>query len=248
MLGIVLAKESGLSLEQNSSGTYTIIGISIRVYLRMGGADVSIDGSSIEVVIGETGHLMFMSVPSKGYGGSEYRYKYSKSVMNGSIDSELDIVTSKGQSLAQKFNYEGKVEMRVKAIEQNRLKMMVSSKEHKGKVVAIGIDKETLGNPRMDQIRMKLDGESLKKASGMDEVIGSTGDKGKYCIEEHDGGYHALVYVPEFSEHELVIEKVTDEDGSNDGFVPGFLFSNILFAITIIFIIVYLIKKNIRKK
>ena len=230
---LVLKLAPGLSLEKNSNGTYTIVGISIRAYLRLGGVKISINGSSIEVAIGETGHLKFMSVPANGYGGSEYRYKYTKSVMNGSIDSELDIVTSKGKSLAQKFNYEGKVEMKLKSMERNRLKIIVSSEEHKGKVVAIGIDKDSMGNSKKDQLRVKLDGESLKKASGMEEVIDSSGDKGKYWLEEHAGGYHALVYVPEFSEHELVIEQASVKDDSTSSPIPDISLVGIVIAILI---------------
>lgn len=232
---IILELANGLALEKRSNGTYEVVGLTDRAYVRVGGAEVVIKGSSIEVEIGSEGHLMFISVPVNGYGGNEYRYKYTESVMNGSIDSELDIVTSNGKYLTQKFNYQGKVQMKLRSMEQNRLKIMVSSEEHKGKVVGIGLDKESIGNAKKNQLQVKLDGELLIEASGAQDVLGAKqGDEGSYYIEEHSGGYHAMVYVPEFSEHELIIEKISSvEEDSSTAFIPDLSIIGVIIAIIV---------------
>ena len=233
---IKLELAKGLALEKRSNGTYELVGLTNPAYIRMGAAEVAVNGSSIEVEIGTEGHLMFMAVPTKGYGGNEYRHKYTESVINGKIDSELDIVTSNGTHMEQKFNYQGKVEMKVKSMQQNRLKIMVSSEEHEGKVVGIGLDKDSISNVKKSQLQIKLDGKPLIEASYAEDILGSKeGNEGIYYFEEHSGGYHALVFVPEFSEHELSIEKKSAAESGGDSHTA--IIPNLLVIVVIICII-----------
>jgi len=202
----------GLVLSKLTNGTYEIGGLDEPAYLRFGGAVLEINENLFTVDISDYGHFMFSAIPDKGCGGSGYRYQYTMAVMNGSIDSELHVVTSNGESLTQKFEYQGKVEMRVRSLEQNRIRITVESEEHKGKVVAINLDKDTLNAMNCKEIAVKLDGDGLREASGVEEVVEAGGNEGVYYVEKSAEGLQALVYVPSFSEHEISIEKTGEPD------------------------------------
>jgi hypothetical protein len=222
----------GLGLTKLTNGTYEITGMNEQAYLKLGGAELSINGQQLNADIGSYGHFMFSSVPGKGYGSSEYRYQYTMAIMNGGIDSELHVLSSNGDSLTQKFEYKGKVEMKLKSMDKNRLRITVESNEHKGKVVGINVDKETLKVQKCEEITVKLDGDALKEAKGMDEVLKAEGSEGKYWIEEGPEGFQAMVYVPSFSEHEITLEKSADRTE------PAMLILGNLAAVIIALIIV----------
>ena len=225
-----------LSLIKLTNGTYEIEGLSVPAYLRIGAAGIDINGSTVIVDISGNGHFMFTSISGKSCGSSEYRYKYTMALMNGSIDSELHIVSSKGETLMQKFEYRGMVQMKVRSLEKNRIRIIVESEEHKGKVVGINVDKDTLNAKNSKEIAVMLDGEGMKKASGVEEVLGAEGDEGVYWIVESPEGMQALIYVPSFSEHEITLENTGEIESA------VLLLSNlatILIALVILGILVY---------
>jgi len=211
-VNISLMLAPGLGIGARSNGTSEITGLSIPAYLNIGSAGMSVSGSALTVSLGSGGHLMFMAIPSQG--GSGQSQEYAKAVMNGSVDSELQVVSSSGSQLGQTFQYQGEVQMTVKTRESNKLKVGISSEEHAGKCVAVVIDKDALKVQSRDQICVKMDGNGMDKADSVQGVMDGKSQKAAYCIEDCGSYYRAMVYVPGFSEHELSIEETSS---ANEG-------------------------------
>jgi len=226
---VMLELAEGMVLVKSTNGTYELAGSGMNGLIRTGGADLSVIGSTVEIEIGYAGHMMFSAMPQKGYGSYEYRRSYMMALMNGSIDTELNVVTSNGMSLTQKFEYQGKVQMQVRSLNKNKICVMVESHEHKGKVVSIGVDRETMGYAHRDQVRVKIDGKELKRGGSADEVLECSSEtEGLYWVEESPDGLQALVYVPHFSEHEIVIEKIPADEGLTNPIIIGLICTAVL--------------------
>ncbi len=190
----------------NSMTTYAITGLPFRIMLHAGNNTVTIDGSTVAITLQNASQVKLMVVPHGGEGPRAYRAKYAHAVMNGRIDSELDIATANGSHLVENFAYRGRVHMEVASIQREQVRIRVESEEHAGKSVAVTLSNGTLENATLENLRVRLDGERLQHAETPDEVFNATGPQGRYYLHEENGSYHAVVYIPEFSARELTFE------------------------------------------
>jgi MAST domain-containing protein len=97
------------------------------------------------------------------------------------------------------------VNVRVREARQNRVVLGVSSELKEGQIVVINMDNRTMDLTRPDRLRLRYDGALLNHTNNIDELFGNGNQPLCYFLQENDTS-SMLVYVPEFSEHEIEIE------------------------------------------
>jgi PKD repeat protein/uncharacterized membrane protein len=133
-------------------------------------------------------------------------------------------------------------------IDKNSIEFLVRGEAEGGKVVILNIDPDCKFNiSNLNDINVKLDGEAIT-SSIFTTVLTITGDEGLYCISIGYNGTQILIYIPQFSEHRVLIEKQTrDESKSDTPFFSWFILLVAVIAIMLI-IIIAVIKQYIQSR
>jgi hypothetical protein len=148
---------------------------------------------------------------------SSFQEELVRAVSQGSVDGELQIMSGEGKAVeSQHFPYEGKVQMQVQGSEEGKmLKIEVQSQEKAGKVLMFKIKGEILDDADIGKVRINFDGKEALKSGNVNEVLEGNSDHCKYYLEKDDDGcYQAMIYVPEFSTHEIEFQVEEDHEDS----------------------------------
>lgn len=228
----------GVSFGVEEDGSVPVEGPGFKSMIQVQEATMSMEGEILQVQMKEGSCLMYM-VQSEG-DQSQFQNAYQKAVMEGNVDGEIQVRTGSDEESSQHFPYKGEVDMKVSGIEDGKMvRVQVESLEKKGKVVAFRMDGEVLSGRSLDRIRVSFDGEEIEPTDDPEDVIGATGDTPLYCMEmNEDGQYQALVYVPEFSTHEIEFQTVDDEESS------GFALIILLIGVSLVVIIWALVTRK----
>ena len=228
----------GVSFGVEEDGSLPVEGLGFKSMIQVQEATMSMEGGILQVQMKEGSCLMYM-VQSEG-DQNQFQNAYQKAVMEGKVDGEIQIRIGSDQESSQHFPYKGEVDMKVSWIEDGKkVRVQVESLEKKGKVVAFRMDGEVLSGRSLDRIRVSFDGEDIEPTDDPEDVIGATGDTPLYCMEMNgDGQYQALVYVPEFSTHEIEFQTVDNEESS------GFALITLLIGVSLAVIVWALITRK----
>ncbi len=235
---IEITPGEGVTFRNNGNGSFSIEGLTVDSRIQLRNATSTINGSSLRIVLKNGSSLMYMIMSNEGE--YQFQHSYYNAVLEGKVDGEIQINNGSTDLNYQHFSYMGKVDMRVSGQDTGKMvRIQVESLEKKGKVVAIMLDDEVLANRSLDRIRVSFDNEVMESSEDPDVVIEASGDTPIYCIDRtEDGQYQALVYVPEFSVHEIEFTTNDIEE------VPGFSMVSILASIALISFVLLIIRKR----
>lgn len=158
----------------------------------------------VEFTMSPDSMVIFMISPHQER--SAVREAVCEGIASRNVDGELQIQLKDGSTYAyQHFKYEGKVDMEPAEVDEGKkVRIRVSSEEHKGKTVAVMLQGDVLSGEDPAEIRAMFDQQEMVREENPVAVLEANGDRALYCIEKDDNGnYQALVYVPEFSVHEI---------------------------------------------
>ncbi len=219
--------------QESNARRYTLTMNDFEVYINTPNDSSMID-DEIKVHSNGTGHSLFMTIPGYGNQSKEHQRKVADGAMNGKIGGEMEIVGSGENAVSHKVAYRQNLNMQVKSMEKNRMRLRVESQEHNGTRMMVRFEKEAL-NLEQNKVQVKLDGEKMEKATF--EKVMEGGEKAKYSVQEGENGIvEVCMNVPSFSEHEITIQKAEKE-------TPGFI-TPVLLTTSAIAVGIYAVKKR----
>jgi PKD repeat protein len=145
------------------------------------------------------------------------------------------------------------IEIELISVSKNLIEFLIRGDLDIGKVVVLNIHKDyefTLDY--MDNIIVNLDSISLQHAL-FGSVLSANGEVGLYCVSLGNDGIQILIYIPQFSEHTVTIEKIqydTPKSNSDDIHWSSIiiLMIGIILIICILVIVQIIRKKGVLKK
>ncbi|MGP8330551.1 MAG: MAST domain-containing protein, partial [Methanosarcinaceae archaeon] len=175
-------------------------------------ANVDITDSIITVELVKDSQVMFRATPMEPqFLQTQYQYldhmtymyrKINQGVALGRVGAELTI-RERGNTTCL-LNYTP-VNLQVKEAIRNRVVIGIESEMEEGQVITINLDNETINLTRPEYIRLRYDGVALGRAANIDELFAGGNEPLCYLLQENETASMA-VYIPEFSEHEIIID------------------------------------------
>ncbi len=174
--------------------------------------NIDIKDSIITVELVKNSQVMFRATPMEPqYLQTQYQYpdhmtymyqRINQGVALGRVGAELTI-RERGNTTCL-LNYTP-VNLQVKEAIRNRVVLGIESEMEEGQVITINLDNETINLTRPEYIRMRYDGVALERAANIDELFAGGNEPLCYLLQENETASMA-VYIPEFSEHEIIID------------------------------------------
>lgn len=178
----------------------------------MSGLDAEITGDTITVELVENSQVMFRATPMEPeYFQTQYQYSDGMSYMHQRINQEVALgrvgaeLTIRNQGDTACLLNHTPVNMQINDATQNRVVIGVQSEMKEGQVVTINLDGETIDLTNPDRIRLRYDGVALERAGNIDELFAG-GNRALCYLLQEDDTVSMAVYIPEFSEHEIIID------------------------------------------
>ncbi|WP_156148165.1 MULTISPECIES: MAST domain-containing protein [unclassified Methanosarcina] len=188
------------------------------------GLDVKVSDDRVTVTLVENSVVMFRAIPMEpafmqtGYNyGSRAVYMHqvlNREIANGRVGAELAIRA--GGDNASIVNYTP-MGLQVMERDRDRIVLGVDSDLPEGRVITVNVDNETINLSNPDRLRLRFDGVEIEKAESIDELFVGGNRPLCYLVQENETATMA-VYIPKFSEHEIVIdlEPEAGEEGAGE--------------------------------
>ncbi|MDD1747187.1 MAG: hypothetical protein LUQ16_05435 [Methanomassiliicoccales archaeon] len=135
-------------------------------------------------------------------------------ISEGRVAGEISLVLRNGVTSYDTMEYRDEFRLQLLSTERDRIRIQVEDQDHKGKVVILNVDQQTLDSQKGELI-LELDGAPIKTTTNPLEVLyadGSDSSDAVYCVMESEGVSQFLVYVPSFSIHQLSISSLGPMD------------------------------------
>ncbi|MFZ2497441.1 hypothetical protein [Methanosarcina sp.] len=126
----------------------------------------------------------------------------SREIVAGRVGAEIVFRNGKGKESI--VNYVP-LKLHVKDRDEDRIVLGIVSESQEGGVITINVDNETLDFSRPERLLLRCNGTVIEEAASIDELF-TGGDKSLYYILEENGASTIAVYIPQFSEKEIVID------------------------------------------
>lgn len=180
------------------------------------GTEAEISGDKITVNLVEDSVVMFRASPMQpslmqtGYRyGSNYTYMHqvlNREIATGRFGAE--IAFRAGSDHVSVTNY-APVSLKVRERDRDRIVLGVESKLSDGRVISINVDNETINLTNPERLRIRYDGTIIEEADSIDELFAGGNRPLCYRLAEN-GTVSIAVYIPQFSEHEIIIDLVPE--------------------------------------
>lgn len=176
------------------------------------GLDVKVSDNKVTVTLVENSVVMFRAIPMEpAFMQTNYNYgshaAYMQQVLNREIASGrvgAELALRAGGNNASIVNYTP-MGLQVRERDRDRIVLGVNSDLPEGRVITVNVDNETINLSNPDRLRLRFDGEDIEKVGSIDELFAGGNRPLCYLAQENETATMA-VYIPEFSEHEIVID------------------------------------------
>lgn len=108
------------------------------------------------------------------------------------------------------------VNLKVRDRDRDSIVLCIESELPDGRVVNINVDNETINLTNPEKLRIRYDGEEVEEASSIDELFEDQNKSLYYTLEEN-GIASIAIYIPESSEHEIIIDLAPENRQSAAG-------------------------------
>jgi MAST domain-containing protein len=176
------------------------------------GLDVKVSGNKVTVTLVNNSVVMFRASPmdpalmQTGYMyGSHAAYMnrmLNREIARGMVGAEITLRAGGNNSSAVNYTPMG---MQIRERDRDRIVLAVESNLSDGKVITINVDNETINLSNPDRLRLRIDGNAIERAENIDELFAGGNRLLCYLVQENETATMVL-YIPEFSEHEIVID------------------------------------------
>jgi MAST domain-containing protein len=95
--------------------------------------------------------------------------------------------------------------VQIRERDRDRIVLGVGSNISQGRVITVNVDNETINLTNPDRLRLRIDGNVIERAENIDELFAGGNRPLCYLVQENETATMA-VYIPQFSEHEIVID------------------------------------------
>ena len=172
---------------------------------------VSTNNTSITIVGGEVriessnGNTIFRAIPVNTPMDGMHQ-KFMGEMMKNRAGAEVSIGLSDKYSIV---NYSENMNLMIRSIGNNRMKMVINSSDPTGKFIMMNIDNSSMMWSQGQKIRLYIDNMPMKQVMTADELYGAK--ESSFWLSMSGKRMQALMYISNFSER---IVDVLVEDGS----------------------------------
>ena len=141
-------------------------------------------------------------------GGSDNVESIDDAINKGDVGGEVIIEKNLESDLVV---YNNRLSINEFNVERNRVSLRINGDENiTGKTLVINVEEGVFENP--DKMVVKYDGETIKIADDIDDVLNpdDDGSHPEYLITHGANGTQIVVSIPHFSEHEITIYSVAE--------------------------------------
>ena len=187
------------------------------------GLDVKVSNNRVTVTLVENSVVMFRAIPMEpAFMQTNYSYGshavYMQQVLNreiasGRVGAEISLRAGGNNSSVVNYTPMG---IHLREMDRDRIVLGVESNLSQGRVITVNVDNETVNLSNPDRIRLRIDGNVIENAENIDELFASGNRPLCYLVQENETATMA-VYIPEFSEHEIVIDLAPETGDENAG-------------------------------
>lgn len=181
------------------------------------GLNVEISDDEVTVTLVENSVVMFRASPMQpAFLQTQYRYSsqagymhqvLNREIANGRVGAELALRANGENASVVSYTPMG---LQVRERARDRIVLGVESELSEGRVITVNVDNETIDLSRPDRLRLRFDGQDIEKAESIDELFAG-GDRPLCYLLQENGSATMAVYIPEFSEHEIIIDLEPEE-------------------------------------
>ncbi len=129
--------------------------------------------------------------------------------------AEISVGDSDSSSIV---NYSKDMNVMIKSMEKNRMRMMVNSSDHSGKFIMMNIDNSSLMWNERQKIRLYLDNKPMRQVMGEQELFNAT-DSSFWLTMMGRNRMEAIMYVANFTERQVDI--VVEDEATPTPIVTG---------------------------
>lgn len=201
--GVNAAKED--NIVKISSGNLT-------AYIASGNAtSMNIDGANVSIGV-DNGFTIFRASPVNMPMSEMHRGFMGEINRAG---AEISVGDSDSSSIV---NYSKDMNVMIKSMEKNRMRMMVNSSNHSGKFIMMNIDNSSLMWNEGQKIRLYLDNKPMRQVMGEQELYNAT-DSSFWLTMMGRNRMEAMMYIANFTERQVDI--VVEDEGTPTPEVTG---------------------------
>lgn len=180
--------------------------------VRNGTLSVGSDGTGDGIIVANSSDIMLRMKPSMTRGYNAMNEAVQTAIANGKVAGELSLIVRNGSAMFDLLQYQTGFKMEVQQASENHVRLTASSEEHEGRVAIINLDQGTFDARMNKDIIITLDGMAIRQTQNPLDVLSNSGSQdgdAVYCIESTLNGSQIMIYVPNFSTHELDISSVS---------------------------------------
>lgn len=185
------------------------------------GLDVKVSDDRVTVTLVNNSVVMFRASPmdpslmQTGYSyGSHVAYMHqvlNREIVRGRVGAEIALRAGGNNTSIVNYTSMG---VHIRDRDRDRIVLGVDSDLPEGRVITINVDNETINLSNQDRLRLRFDGKVIERAENIDALFAGGNLPLCYLVQENETATIA-VYIPEFSEHEIVID-LEPEDGEEE--------------------------------
>lgn len=176
------------------------------------GLNVKVSGDRVTVTLVNNSVVMFRATPmDPALMQTGYSYGPHVAYMNQVVDREIargmvgaEIALRAGGNNSSVVNYTP-MGVQIRERDRDRIVLGVESNISQGRAITVTVDNETINLTNPDRLRLRIDGNVIERAKNIDELFAGGNRSLCYLVQENETATMA-VYVPQFSEHEIVID------------------------------------------
>ncbi len=174
-------------------------------YILGGNITSTISGSQVRIDTTPNSAVVFraspVNMPALGL-----QKIFSQEIARNKVGMEIAIGRNRSYNA---INYSERMQLRIQAMERDRIKLVINSTDPAGKIVAINLDNSTLEIMPRYRLRINYDGMPLQCVNNPDAVFNGTTQPLCWISQVQDRTRAQLmIYIPNFSERtiDIVVE------------------------------------------
>ncbi|VVB95814.1 Uncharacterised protein [uncultured archaeon] len=163
---------------------------------------VSIEGGTVRIGPG-SGNVIFRAVPVNMPENGMYQ-KFMGEMMRNRAGAEVSVGMSDKYSV---INYSENMNVMIRSMEKNRMRMAINSTDPSGKFVMMNIDNSSLVWNENQRVRLYIDNKPMRQVMTEQELYNA--NESSFWLTMPGGNrMQAMIYIANFSEHvvDIVVE------------------------------------------
>jgi hypothetical protein len=158
---------------------------------------ISIAGQEIRIE-STKGNIIFRAAPANM---PVVNKKFMGEMMKNRAGAEISVGTSDKSSIV---NYSEDMNVTIRSMEKNRMRMTINSQDHSGKIIMMDIDNTSMRWNESQKIHLYLDNKSLRQVMSEQELYDAK-ESSFWLNMMGKNRMQAVMYIANFSEHQVDI-------------------------------------------